>query len=92
MRVMISGAASAPLIGRLNPNCMMSSDWFSLLTRDAVFGLNALTLAGFALMAVGLNLAASAPHPSAGGFRADGGGNGAGVRRSFLGRHPPPVK
>jgi hypothetical protein len=35
---------------------MDTSALYSLVTRDAMFGMNALTLAGFVLMAIGLNL------------------------------------
>jgi hypothetical protein len=35
---------------------MDTSALYSLMTRDAMFGMNALTLVGFILMAVGLNL------------------------------------
>jgi hypothetical protein len=35
---------------------MDTSALYSLVTRDAMFGMNALTLVGFVLMAVGLNL------------------------------------
>jgi hypothetical protein len=35
---------------------MDTSALYSLATRDAMFGMNALTLAGFVLMAIGLNL------------------------------------
>ncbi|HEY1795288.1 MAG TPA: hypothetical protein VGG57_04130 [Stellaceae bacterium] len=35
---------------------MDTSALYSLVTRNALFGMNALTLGGFVLMAVGLNL------------------------------------
>jgi hypothetical protein len=35
---------------------MNTSALYSLVTRDVMFGMNALTLVGFVLMAVGLNL------------------------------------
>jgi hypothetical protein len=38
---------------------MDTSALYSLVTRDAMFGMNALTLVGFVFMAVGLNLSRS---------------------------------